>query len=171
MRQLYLTEYQICSSTSDFFLLAESKRKKKRGNGKMGAGGTGAQIANRRFVIRLIRGIREIIISVVSEQLITVPDLCKMGRRPQMSTTPLSVIDPSLFGQFVVFRANRKEGSLLLLRMSFPHFLSTQQWSRANSLYSVHLLYFRPDGPLPCYYVRTSLPLSDTDPSTTPVLR
>lgn len=137
----------------------------------MGAGGTGAQIANRRFVIRLIRGIREIIISVVSEQLITVPDLCKMGRRPQMSTTPLSVIDPSLFGQFVVFRANRKEGSLLLLRMSFPHFLSTQQWSRANSLYSVHLLYFRPDGPAPCYYVRTSLPLSDTDPSTTPVLR
>lgn len=106
------------------FSFGRVEGEKKAGERKNGVGETGAQIANRRFVIRLIGGIREIITSVISEQLITVPDLCKMGRRPQTSTTPAFRYRSVSFRPVRCFRANRKEGSLLL-RMSFPHFLST----------------------------------------------
>lgn len=90
------------------FSFGRVEGEKKRGNEKLGVGETGAQIANRRFGIRLIRGIREIITSVISEQLITVPDLCKMGRRPQMSTTPPFRYRSVSFRPVRCFRENRK---------------------------------------------------------------
>lgn len=90
------------------FSFGRVEREKKRGNEKLGVGETGAQIANRRFGIRLIRGIKEIITTVISEQLITVPDLCKMGRSPQMSTTPAFRYRSVSFRPVRCFRENRK---------------------------------------------------------------
>lgn len=140
------------------FSFGRVEGEKKRGNGKMGAGGTGAQIANRGFVIRLIRGITEIITSVISEQLITLPDLCRMGRRPQMSTTPPFRYRSVSFRPVRCFSSEQERREPPVAAHAISSFLIDQQCSRANSLYSVHLLYFRPDGPLPCYYARTSLP-------------